>query len=272
MKKLLSAVLAVVMCMAMLTACGTEAPASVASDAASVEASDVASAEASDVADVATLVVGTNAEFPPFEYLGDDGEVAGFEVDLLEAMAEKMGVAIEWQNMEFGAIVAAIGTKIDLGMSGMTITEERLQTVDFSEPYFEAVQYVMVAEGSDIATSDDLKNKVLGSQLGTTGNYFAEEVEGAEVKTYDTFVDAVNDLVAGRLDAVIIDKDPAIVFAGQNEGKVVALPGDQFNFEAELYGIAMPKGSEWAEKLNAALAEVKADGTYDTLYAEYFGN
>ncbi len=270
MKKLLAVLLAGVMCMSMLTACGEKAPA----ESSAAVSSEVASEVASDAVEteVTKLVVGTNPEFPPFEYIGDDGQPAGFEIDLINAVAEKLGVEIEILSLEFGALVAAVGTKIDLSISGMTITDERKEAVDFSEPYFEAVQYVLVPAGSDIDTYDELKGKVIGSQLGTTGTIVSEEIEGVEAKTYNKGVEAVNDLIAGRIDAVIIDKDPAIVFAAENEGKVVALDGKDFGFEAELYGIALPKGSELTEKINAALEELKADGTYDALVKEYFMN
>ena len=218
------------------------------------------------------LRVGTNAEFPPFEYVGDDGQPDGFDIALIKAIGEKMGCEVVVENMEFASLVGAIGTKIDVSIAGMTIDEERLQSVDFSEPYYDAIQYVIVPEGSDIDSAEDLEGKKIGVQLGTTGDYAVEEIEGATAAQYNKGVDAVNDLLNGRVDCVIIDKNPALVFEAEYDG-IVALPGDQFDFGVEQYAIALPKGdTELAEKINTALKELKEDGTYDKLVKQYIEN
>lgn len=248
MKKVIAMLVATVLCLTALTACGSE------------------KASGDNV-----LVVGTNAEFPPFEYIGDDGEPDGFDIALIKAIGEKLGMEVQIENMEFNSLVAAIGSKIDASIAGMTITEERLEAVDFSNPYYEAVQYVIVPADSTIATAEDLKNKTIGVQMGTTGDSIANEIEGATVQAYNKGLDAVNDLNNGRLDLVIIDRNPAKVFVEKLEGKVVALEGAQFDFESEEYAIALPKGSELVEKVNQALTEMKADGTFDKLVAEYIG-
>lgn len=218
------------------------------------------------------LRVGTNAEFPPFEYVGDDGQPDGFDIALIKAIGEKMGYEVVVENMEFASLVGAIGTKIDVSIAGMTIDEERLQSVDFSEPYYDAIQYVIVPEGSDIDSAEDLEGKKIGVQLGTTGDYAVEEIEGATAAQYNKGVDAVNDLLNGRVDCVIIDKNPALVFESEYDG-IVALPGDQFDFGVEQYAIALPKGdTELAEKINGALKELKEDGTYDKLVKQYIEN
>ena len=141
-----------------------------------------------------TLVVGTNAAFPPFEYIGDDGNPDGFDVALIKAIGEKIGMDVQIQDMEFDSLVSSIGGKIDVAIAGMTVTEERQKTVDFSDPYYEAVQAVIVPKGSSIATAEDLKNCKIGVQLGTTGEFIADEIEGAEVSAYNKAIDAVNDL------------------------------------------------------------------------------
>lgn len=250
MKKLLAVILAAVLCLSVLTACGDE------------------SGSGREV-----LTVGTNAEFPPFEYIGDDGEPDGFDIALIKAIADKMNMDVEISNMEFGSLVGAVGTKIDAAIAGMTVDEERKQSVDFSDTYYEAVQYVIVPVGSTIATADDLKNKTIGVQMGTTGMFIAEDIAEAApdtvVKNYNKGVDAVNDLVNGRVDLVIIDKNPAQVFASEYEGKVVALDGAAFEFAPEFYAIALPKGSDMVEKVNEALAELIADGTFDELVKQY---
>lgn len=246
MKKLLALILTAVLAMSTLTACGSK---SALSDG--------------------TLTVGTNAEFPPFEYVGDNGEPDGFDMALIRAIGEKLGVEVVVENMEFASLVASIGSKIDVAIAGMTVTDERKESVDFSNSYYEAVQYVILPVDSEIVTAADLEGKTIGVQLGTTGDFIAEELT-ENVFQYNKAVDAVNDLINGRVDCVIIDKNPALVFEGKFEGQVVAVDGVQFEFEVEEYAIALPKGdSELAEKINSALEEIKADGTFDELVKTY---
>ena len=217
-----------------------------------------------------TLVVGTNAAFPPFEYVGDDGKPDGFDIALIKAIGEKAGMEVQIQDMEFDSLVSSIGNKIDGAIAGMTVTEERMKTVDFSDSYYEAVQDVIVPKGSAIATADDLKGLKIGVQLGTTGEFIADEIEGAEVAAYNKAVDAVNDLNNGRVDCVIVDKNPAEVFGAQFPDQVDVLPGTNFAFEPENYAIALPKGNtELADKINSALKALKEDGTYDSLVKKY---
>lgn len=295
MKKLLAVLLAGAMTMAMLTACGsttepaeaetqeTEATTDAADETADV-AEDAEAADTTDAAEAAVtvdsealadgvLVVGTNAEFPPFEFVGDDGEPDGFDIALIKAVGEKLGVEVQVENMEFASLVSSIGSKIDVAIAGMTVTDERKEAVDFSESYYVAVQYVLLPEGSEIATAEDLKNKTIGVQLGTTGDFIASEIEGVTVNSYNKAVDAVNDLVNGRVDCVIVDKNPALVFESkfQNEGsKVIAVDGAQFEFGSEEYAIAMPKGdTALADAINGAIEELKADGTFEELVKTY---
>jgi len=246
-KKIIAFVLTAVLCMSVLTACGGQ----------------------SSTLEENTLIVGTNAEFPPFEYIGDNGEPGGFDIALIKAIGQKLGMEVRIENMEFVSLVAAIGNKIDASIAGMTVTPEREEVIDFSDTYYEAVQSVIVPAGSSIATAADLENKTIGVQMGTTGNIIADEIPGATVNAYNKGVDAVNDLLNGRVDLVIIDTNPAAVFASKFEGQVVALDGAQFEFEPEYYAIALPKGSELVEKVNKALAELKEDGTFDALVAQY---
>ena len=265
--------LATVMCTAMLTGCGSDSAAnessqasesSVAETAAATTTEAAATTEAADKTEGGVLVFGTNAEFPPFEYVGDDGEPDGFDVALIKAVGEKLGMEVQVENMEFDSLVSSIGNAV-------TVTDERKEQVDFSNPYYEAVQFVIVSADSDIATADDLKNKTIGSQLGTTGMFLSEDIEGATAQTYNRAIDAVNDLVNGRVDAVIIDKNPAEVFNTKFEGKVKIIDGAEFGFETEEYAIALPKGSELVDQINQALEDLKADGTFDALVAQYIG-
>lgn len=227
----------------------------------------------SEVLKDGVLTVGTNAEFPPFEFVGDDGNPDGFDIALIKAVGEKLGVEVEVENMEFDSLVASIGSKIDVAIAGMTIIEERKNMVEFSEPYYDAVQYVIVQAGSDIAAAADLEGKSLGVQLGTTGDFIAGDVKDATVSQYNKAVDAVNDLVNERVDAVIIDKNPALVFGEKFGEKVSVLDGAEFGFETEQYAMAMPKGdSALVSQVNKALSEIKEDGTFDKLVSEYIGN
>ncbi len=229
----------------------------------------------SDVLADGVLNVGTNAEFPPFEFVGDDGEPDGFDMALVKAIAEKLGVEVQVENMEFDSLVASIGSKIDIAIAGMTVTDERKAMVDFSDNYYEAVQYVIVPADSDIAQAADLEGKNIWVQLGTTGDFIVEDIKDATASQYNKAVDAVNDLRNGRVDAVIIDKNPAQVFGEQFKDEVKLFDGEspEFGFEKEYYAIAMPKGDEaLAKKINDALAELKSDGTFDELVSQYIGN
>ncbi len=283
MKKFMAMLMATALCVATLSACGNNAADNAGTSAASTESTATESTEtetttegteateATEATDGQVFTVGTNAEFPPFEYVGDDGEPDGFDVALIKAVGEKIGMEVKVENMEFDSLVSSIGNRIDAAIAGMTVTDERKEQVDFSNPYYEAVQYVIVAADSDIATADDLKNKTIGSQLGTTGMFLSEDIEGATTQTYNRAIDAVNDLVNGRVDLVIIDKNPAQVFETKFEGKVKIIDGAEFGFETEEYAIALPKGSDMVEKVNQALDDLKADGTFDKLVAEYIG-
>ena len=275
MKKMIAMLLTAVIAMSVI-ACGGSSAAPAAQSGAAAEEGAEEGAASEALAD-GVLIVGTNAEFPPFEYVGDDGEPDGFDIALIKAIGEKLGVEVEVQNMEFSSLVESIGSKIDLAIAGMTVTEERKQSVDFSDSYYDAVQYVILPKGSAIATYDDLKGKKLGCQLGTTGMYLIDDIIAEEASTtsspYNKAVDAVNDLRNGKLDAVIIDKNPAEVFQGQFADEIDIVDGAQFGFEVEQYAIAMPKGdAALVDAVNQALADLKADGTFDELVKKYIEN
>ena len=224
----------------------------------------------SDCLSDGVLTAGTNAEFPPFEYIGDNGQPDGFDIALIKEVGNRLGVEVVVENMEFDSLVSAIGSKVDVAIAGMTVTEERQQTVDFSVPYYSAVQNVLVPKDSTIATIDDLKGKTIGCQLGTTGDFLIEDIEGATPQQYNKAVDAVNDLVNGRLDAVIVDSNPAGVFAEKFADKINKLDGADFGFEIEEYAIALPKGDKaLKEAVDVALTDIKEDGTFQKLVDSY---
>lgn len=296
MKKFLALLLAAVMTMSLLTACGSSETAETTETTESAEAEGAEAAEEAESTEAETveaevveteeaaeetaasealadgvLTVGTNAEFPPFEYVDDNGEPDGFDIALIKAIGEKLGVEVEVENMEFASLVSSIGSKIDVAIAGMTITDERKESVDFSDSYYEAVQYVILPADSEIATADDLTGKTIGVQLGTTGDFIAtDDIADSTVQQYNKAVDAVNDLINGRLDCVIVDKNPALVFESKFEGQVKAVDGAEFGFGTEEYAIALPKGdTALVDAVNAALEEIKADGTFDELVKTY---
>lgn len=220
----------------------------------------------------AVLRAGTNPEFAPFEYVGDTGEVEGIDVDIISEIAKDLGMTITIESMDFDALVPSlVSGKLDVAIAGMTITEDRLQSVLFSDPYFNATQVVILPEGSTIATQDDLKGKKIGVQMGTTGDLMISEpkYEVASVERYNKGMDAALDLVNGRLDAVVIDTLPAQQFAAALQGLTVR---DDILTEAEVeaYGIAVPMGQEeLVAKINASIARMKEDGTFDAILLKY---
>lgn len=221
------------------------------------------------------LVMATNAAFPPYEYKDGDN-FAGIDVEIAEKIAEKLGMTLEIKDVEFGSIVGGVQTgKFDMGMAGMTVTEERLKSVNFSTSYATGIQVVIVAEGSDIASLDDLKgdgSMKFGVQQDTTGDIYASDtVEkggyGEEnVIRYKTGADAVQALKTGKVDAVIIDNEPAKSFVKVNEGLKIL----DAEWAVEDYAIAIAKeNTELLTAVNNALAELEADGTLGDIIAKY---
>ena len=213
------------------------------------------------------LIVGTNPEFPPFESIGDNGEVVGIDIDNINAIGEKIGMTVTIESMDFDALIPALGGKIDAAIAGMTNTEERRKSVLFTDPYFQASQKIIVKEGSPIAAEADLAGKHIGVQLGTTGDlYVTEKFADATIDRYNKGIDAVQDLVNGKLDAVVIDEAPAGVFVNQAPGLVILAD----RLSDEVYSIALPLGQDdLCAKMNEALAALKADGTLDKIIASY---
>lgn len=221
------------------------------------------------------LVMATNAAFPPYEYKDGDA-FAGIDVEIAEKIAEKLGMTLEIKDVEFGSIVGGVQTgKFDMGMAGMTVTDERLESVNFSTSYATGIQVVIVAEDSAIASLDDLKgdgSMKFGVQQDTTGDIYASApVEdygyGEEnVIRYKTGADAVQALKAGKVDAVIIDNEPAKSFVAANEGLRIL----DAEWAVEDYAIAIAKENKaLLTAVNNALAELEADGTIADIIAKY---
>lgn len=214
------------------------------------------------------LVMATNAEFPPYEYKEGD-KIVGIDAEIMQAIAEKLGMELVIEDIDFDAIIPSVQSgKADVGAAGMTVTDERLMEVDFSDTYATAKQVVIVKADSGIKSLDDLTGKKIGVQQGTTGDIYASDDYGDEnVDRYAKGAEAVEALTQGKVDAVIIDNQPAQVFVSNAaEGELVIL--DEAYADEE-YAICVKKGSDLLEKINGALAELKADGTFDKIIAKY---
>ncbi len=279
-KKMISMMLCAVMTAAMVAGCGSkeaepnEAPAA----GSDVEEDEEAPAETgapaeetegegeAEVSEGGTLVMATNAYFEPYEYYEGD-QIVGIDAEMAAAVAEKLGMELQIEDMEFDSIIPAINSgKADIGVAGMTVTEDRLVNVNFSNPYTTATQVIIVQEGSEIAGNDDLEGKIIGVQLGTTGDIFAEDVTDATIERYNKGMDAVQALSNGIIDAVIIDNEPAKQFVSKAEGLKIL---DE-EFVTEEYAIAIAKDNEGLlEKVNTALEELTADGTIQSIIDKY---
>ena len=225
-------------------------------------------------ADENTLVMATNAEFPPYEYF-EGGEVVGIDAEIAQAIADKLGMDLVIENMEFDSIIAAVQSgKADFGMAGMTVSPDREEMVSFSDSYATGIQVVIVAEDSAIQSVDDLfaegANSKVGVQTSTTGDIYATgDIEDAGLGTierYNKGADAVQALITGKIDCVVIDNEPAKAFVAANEGLKI-LPTE---YAVEDYAICFAKdNTELRDQVNAALQELIADGTVQAILDKY---
>ncbi len=216
------------------------------------------------------LTVGTEPGFPPFELVSDSGDIEGFDIDLMNAIAEKSGKTVEFQSLPFDGLIPALQSgSIDAAISGMTITDERKQTVDFSDPYFKAGLAIAVQKGNtDVKTLDDLNGKRIAAQIGTTGADAANSVEGATVTTFDSAPLALQELANGNVDAVVNDAPATLDAIATGNIPNIEVVGQLLT--EEFYGIALPQGSDNTEAINTGLEEVKTDGTYAEIYQKWF--
>ncbi len=219
------------------------------------------------------IKMGVSADFPPFESYADDAVTfVGFDIDLMQEICNRLGMELQIQDMNFDAIVTAVQTgKLDVGVSGITITDERKESVAFSDPYFVASQSILVPKDSPITSYEDLINGdyTAGVQLGTTGDIMASEKISGRVSQYEKYGDALAALLAGKNDCMVLDTGVADAFAAANDLVVVGTFGEAT--DSENYGIAIAKeNTELLEKVNGALAEMKEDGFIDELTAKYF--
>ena len=255
MKKIIALVLAVVLaasCMFVMASCG-----------------DSKNNSSSKKEEAKELHMATNAEFPPYEYM-EKNKIVGIDPDIAQAICDKLGYKLVIDNMQFEAIIAAVTSgKADFGMAGMTVTDERKEAVDFTDTYATTTQVIIVRDkDSKVASADDLEGSAIGVQLGTTGDIFASDVKDAKIQRFSKGADAVEALSTGKIDAVIIDSEPAKEFVKAKEGlKILDDP-----FAEEEYAICLKKGSDLTAEFNKALKELKKDGSLEKIVNKYIGD
>lgn len=280
MKKLTALLLGTAMVLS-LAACGATASTSestASSDAASSEAASTEASAETASAELTTVTPGkltmsTNAAFPPYEMTADDGSFEGIDVEVAEAIADKLGLELQIDDMDFdAALLAAQNGKSDMVMAGVTVTEERQTVMDFSNTYATGIQVVIVPEDSNIASIEDMTGKMIGVQRGTTGDlYCSASVEdggfGEEnVTPYDNGLTAVQALQNGQVDCVVIDNAPAQEFVKANPGLKIL----DTEYANEDYAIGVAKGNtQLLDAINGALEELEADGTLQSIVDKY---
>ena len=285
MKKLTALLLGAAMAFSLAACSGTDSSSSestapesssaaedTSSEASGEEASGTASAETASY-DVETvedgvLIMSTNAAFPPYEMTNDAGEFEGIDVEMAGEIAKRLDLELQIDDMDFDAALLAVQQgKSDIAMAGITITEDRLVNMDFSDTYANGVQSVIVPEGSDITSPDDLAGKLVGVQRGTTGYTFCIDEFGEDaVAPFDNGNTAVQNLVSGKVDAVVIDNAPAQEYVAANPGLTIL----DTAFADEDYAIGVAKGNtQLLDAINSILAEMEADGTTQAIIDKY---
>ena len=265
MKKMIVTALAASLVLS-LAGCGSKGAETEKTTAAAGETKEAGAEAAGTEAAGGTLVMATNAEFPPYEYREGDN-VVGIDVEIGEAIAKSMGMELKVEDMAFDSIIVAVDAgKADVGLAGLTVTEDRLMNVNFSDPYTTATQVVIVKEDSPITSPNDLEGKKIGVQLGTTGDQYAGDIKDATVERYNKGFEAVQAMTQGKIDAVIIDREPAKVFVEQNEG--IKMLDEAYTEEED--AIAIKKDNEeLLKKVNTALADLKSSGELQKILDKY---
>lgn len=271
MKKKILTIALVGLMAASLAACG-KASETQTSNAASESASDGKAESKSDgttqikTVEAGKLTLATNAEFPPYEY-HDGDKIVGIDMDIADAIAKKLGLEVQIEDIAFDSVILEVTSgKADIGLAGISATDERKQSVDFSDTYTTSKQLIIVKDDSPIKGSKDLEGKTVGVQTGTTGDILASDIKDVKPERYDKGMDAVQALSQGKVDAVIIDSEVAKKFVEETSGLKVL---DEA-FADENYAIAIKKGNkELLDSVNKALSELKSDGTIDSIIAKY---
>ncbi|MDE6619289.1 MAG: transporter substrate-binding domain-containing protein [Lachnospiraceae bacterium] len=269
--------LAVTMMTAALTACGGDADTAAGSNAGADTTAEVQTQNAEADTESAvpetggTLTFGTNAEFPPFEYVAGSGVIGqydGIDIAIAKQIAEKNGMTAAIENMEFDSLLVALQNgQIDAAIAGMSVTEDRAEEADFSIPYYTATQVMIVKEDSDIASASDMADKKICVIQGYTGEICVKDM-GYPYEAFKKGTDAIMELVNGKCDVVVLDSATSQKYVSDNEGlKIVE---DASAFESEVYAIAVKKGNtELLDKINQAIDAMLSDGTIAELGAQY---
>ena len=249
----------------LLAACGKQEP----SPATPAPAAPAAAASAR------VYVVGTDAAYAPFESQNEKGEIVGFDIDVVKAIAQKAGIEVKFVNTPWEGIFNALAQgDRDFLVSSVAITDERRQTMDFSAPYFDARQLIAVKADSKVSRFDDLAKLKVGVQTGTTGDEAVTKLQGktsTNIRRFESTPLALKELEAGGVDAVVADNGVVIHYVANNAGAKFKTVSDT-SFAAEQYGLPVKKGNtELLARLNQGLAAIKSDGSYDKIYAQYFG-
>lgn len=250
----------------LLSACGANKETDANSEPAQSTQSETSEKKGAALKD-GVLSFATNATFPPYEYY-EGSEIVGIDVDIARAIAEQLGYEFKITDMEFDNIVLSVQNgKVQAGIAGMSVTPEREENVDFSDPYTTAVQAIIVPENSTIVSADDLSGKKIGTQLGTTGDIYCQDDFGVEnVTSFNSGPDAVMALQNGKIDAVVIDKEPAKNYVAANPGLKVL----ESAYAEESYAIALPKGNDaLLKEINTALNVLKESGALQEIIDRY---
>lgn len=268
MKKFTAAMLTMALAGTMLTGCGSTASNTTTDDSAAKD--NTAATDTAAEFKLATdgkLTMATNAYFEPWEYY--DGEnIVGIDPEVAQAIADKLGLELEIMDMDFDSIVTAVSAgKADMGMAGMTVTEERQKNVDFSQTYASAVQAIIVPDGSDIKTADDMEGKKIGVMQGFTGDLSCTEQFGEDaVVRFNKSAEAVMALTQGKIDCIVIDNEPAKKIIEANSGLTIL----DSKYAQEDYAIAFAKGNDGLrDAVDAALGELISDGTVEQIMNKY---
>ncbi|NIK13041.1 transporter substrate-binding domain-containing protein [Alkalibacillus almallahensis] len=218
-----------------------------------------------------TFSVATDANFQPFEYLNPDtGEMEGFDIDLLNAIADEAGFEVEYETMNFDGLLASMRSeRHDMGIAGISITDDRDENMDFSDKYYDSGLILAVPQDSDIESIDDVDGMDIGSRQGSTSEAFLNDETDANVTAFPEIVTAYMDLEANRLDAVFYDLPNVQYYIKENAPDSLKTVGDLQ--QGQPYGIAFPEGSDLVEPVNEALATIIDNGTYAEIYQEWFG-
>lgn len=216
-----------------------------------------------------TLVMATNAEFPPYEYY-EGQDIVGIDADIAAAIADELGMELKIEDMAFDSIIAAVTSgKADFGAAGMTVDPDREKEINFTDTYATATQVIIVNDDSDIAGPDDLVGKTIGVQLGTTGDIYASDIEDATVERYNKGFEAVQALTQNKIDAVVIDGEPAKKFVESAEGTKIL---DEAYTEEEYAIVVAKDNDELLDQINAAIADLKESGELDEIVAKYISS